>query len=69
MCAANKRSSSASKPMLLAMVCTQLFSELEPHATGKEVLSTVIEIFADMLGVPPGLLIRRTIKRPKALSL
>lgn len=65
----NKRSSSASNPRLVESVCTQLLLGSDVHGTGKEVVLTVIAIFAEMLGVPPGLLIRRMIKRPNALSL
>ena len=37
--------------------------------SGRAVALTVIAIFDEMLGVPPGLLIRRMINRPKVASL
>jgi hypothetical protein len=66
MCAAYNRSSSASSPMLLPRAGTHA-SPAEPpaHCTGKDVVLTVIRIFPEMLGVPPGSLIRRITRVPK----
>ncbi|PYJ81864.1 MAG: hypothetical protein DME73_06210 [Verrucomicrobia bacterium] len=60
MWAANNRSSSASSCPLVPLALTLI---------GSAVAFTVIAIFAEMAGVPPGLLMRRMTNRPKVESL
>jgi hypothetical protein len=59
MCAAKRRSSSASSAVLVAT---------EGTSNGNAVASTVIVMLSEMLGVPPGLLMRRMISSPKVAS-
>jgi len=55
--------------MLVASVGTQVLLGSDEQGTGKAVVFTAIAMFADMPGVPPGLLIRRMTNLPKAVSL